>query len=61
MESEKEHEYFILETAEVALIGLFSLVSFIITPLRNQPTFHVQGLSVHLLDHPLERSDECLQ
>ena len=60
MESEKEHEYFILETVEVALIGLFSLVRFNIALMRNQQIFLVWGLGVHLLDHPLERSDECL-
>ena len=36
MESEKEHEYFILETVEVALIGLFSLVRSNIALMRNQ-------------------------
>ena len=36
MESEKEHEYFILETVEVALIGLFSLVRINIALMRNQ-------------------------
>ena len=41
MESEKEHEYFILETVEVALIGLFSLVRFNIALMRNQQMFLV--------------------
>ena len=56
-ENKLENQFFILETAEVALIGLFSLVSEKISDL--QCCCCCEGFSEYLLYHPLDRGHQC--